>query len=164
MEQYKKVRLYSLSEMRSLFAVDGEKPVELEWPEYRVGNDLYLDLRTSFSQLTDSITIPGAFDFAVPQSWFNEVRPEGLNRAVWWYPPLGEEGHLLGKPLTLREMIQMLKKEYGEAKKTNIINSLEMILELAEANFCDPEDNEEETNRQIDAYRTLKEYVLKTLG
>ena len=68
----------------------------------------------SLASLTDSINLEdkGAFDFAVPQEWFdkhyNEWKDDRTMKAVWFYPP---DAHIFGRPLRVHEMLKMLKDQ-----------------------------------------------------
>jgi hypothetical protein len=57
--------------------------------------------------------LPGSYDTAVPENWARSNNyPKGMDFAFWYYPrDTHAEGHLFGKPFTVREMIVALRKE-----------------------------------------------------
>ncbi|OIO43433.1 hypothetical protein AUJ64_02500 [Candidatus Pacearchaeota archaeon CG1_02_39_14] len=80
--------------------------------------DLYLDSgNLNLQTLVDAIGLDekGAYDFAVPQAWFDEHLPEWTNnwtmRAIWFYPNPPEPYHLLGELLRIYKMFEMLKDQ-----------------------------------------------------
>lgn len=161
METYKKVSLLTVEEVKVLYGEEGI--LKYCQSGFSVG-ELFLNPNCTFCQIAESIEIPGAFDYAVPQSWFEQNRPEGLNRAVWWYPPSGQEGHLFGKPLTLREMIQWMNRDYKKANHAKFIEQFKIVLDLARQNIADQndEDLKPEYERQLEACIAVEDYFNET--
>jgi hypothetical protein len=112
MIQYKGLNLYSKKECDLLGKnVEGCEPLFIH---------LYLDPYTRVEDLAKAIELDciGSYDLAVPQSWAEKNNfPRGYDSAIWFYPHTGE-GHLFGKPLTVREMVNMLweaiKRDHSE--------------------------------------------------
>jgi len=98
-------------------------------------NGLFVDTEhLSLADLAKTIDLDnkGAFDYAVPQGWFDEHQNEWRNdwtmRAVWFYPYDSKEaGHTMGKPLRIWEMFEMLKQQiYQEALELWIAHQLKI--------------------------------------
>jgi hypothetical protein len=52
--------------------------------------NLWVNLEyVTIGELSKAASLPGAYDYALPQDWFNEylARKGEAPRGVWWYPP-----------------------------------------------------------------------------
>lgn len=108
MIQYKELWLLTEEEKREL-------------PETRIVLELFKGwfLRDfNLGHLINAINLEskGAFDYAYPQQWADRHRHEWNDdwtmRPIWFYPHDNkEEGHLFGRPLRIKEMIEMLREQ-----------------------------------------------------
>jgi len=80
--------------------------------------DMYLQESCLLDKIIKAVGLEekGSYDYAVPQSWFeqhmNEWKDDPYKRAIWFYPrDLKEEGHLMGKPMRVAELLGMLHKQ-----------------------------------------------------
>jgi hypothetical protein len=79
-------------------------------PELRIGWNLFVFLsKTKLSDIVEALELEGEYDYAVPQQW---AEANKFPVAIWWYPPSGQEGHIFGKPILLKEMLEMLRTQY----------------------------------------------------
>lgn len=81
----------------------------------------YLSTRTNLGDLTSAVDLEtkGAFDYAVPQNWFEENqeswKDDWTMRAVWFYPKyIKGRASAFGEPLRVRQIIQMLHEQIAQ--------------------------------------------------
>jgi hypothetical protein len=79
------------------------------------GTDLHIDLEgTTVRELAEAAGLEGAYDYALPQTWFDEYLAKWGRRpvGVWWYPRKsdGEDGAywLAGRFVGVPELLERI--------------------------------------------------------
>lgn len=107
-----RLNLYTADEIMDAWGGDNtdESYYKLLSPERRIGWNRFIYLeRTRLGDIVDALELEGAYDYAVPQHW---AEKNGFPIAIWWYEY--PEHRTLGRPLLLKEMLDMLRKKYVE--------------------------------------------------
>jgi hypothetical protein len=82
-----------------------------------IGHGWAMNNHTSYAYVVSSLDLPGCYDYALPQSFFDQYMRETGHapHGVWYYPPRGEPNHLFGEFLAIDTCLDRLAEKADAA-------------------------------------------------